>query len=81
MFNPNQLQSPIVLWYRCNCSAIAGWYISSRAAIMGAVAVPDFYAQDPLPDRERFYRRHIVEPGRWLPEPVRARVGSPRANP
>jgi hypothetical protein len=41
------------------------WLLDHIDVIMGAIARPDFHAEDPIPGRERFYRRHI-EPGRWL---------------
>ena len=35
-------------------------------AIMGAVTHPDHREDDPLGGRERFYRRNILSPRRWL---------------
>ncbi len=41
------------------------WLLDHIDVIMGTVARPDVRALDAIPERERFYRRHI-EPGRWL---------------
>jgi hypothetical protein len=41
------------------------WLLDHVETIMATVALPDFRAEDPIPRRERFYRRHI-EPRRWL---------------
>ncbi|MBV9820365.1 MAG: DUF4258 domain-containing protein [Solirubrobacterales bacterium] len=35
-------------------------------AILEAVARPDVREPDPLPGRERFYRRHVGDRVRWL---------------
>lgn len=35
-------------------------------AILATVASPDFREPDPIPGRERFYRRDFGEVGRWL---------------
>jgi hypothetical protein len=35
------------------------------AAILAAVARPDLHEDDPVPGRERFYRRDL-DPHRWL---------------
>lgn len=40
--------------------------LSSIDTIMAAVKQPDYREMDPLPDRERFYRRHVLDPRRWL---------------
>jgi hypothetical protein len=35
--------------------------------ILATVALPDHRALDPeVPTRERFYRRNVLDPGRWL---------------
>jgi hypothetical protein len=34
--------------------------------ILHTVERPDFREEDPLPDRERFYRQDFVLSGRWL---------------
>lgn len=34
--------------------------------ILGAVRSPDFREDDPVPGRERFYRKDFSEIGRWL---------------
>lgn len=34
--------------------------------ILATVALPDYRAPDREPGRERFFRRNIVDPGRWL---------------
>jgi hypothetical protein len=34
--------------------------------ILETVARPDHRNPDPEPGRERFYRQHILDPGRWL---------------
>jgi hypothetical protein len=34
--------------------------------ILETVARPDHRNPDPEPGRERFYRQHILGPGRWL---------------
>lgn len=35
-------------------------------AILGTVSVPDHREDDAFVGRERFYRRNILSPGRWL---------------
>jgi len=34
--------------------------------ILATVALPDYRTPDREPGRERFFRRNIVDPGRWL---------------
>jgi hypothetical protein len=34
--------------------------------ILSTVAWPDYHARDPAPDRERFYRQHVLDRRRWL---------------
>ena len=34
--------------------------------ILETVARPDHREPDPEPDRERFYRENVLDPGRWL---------------
>jgi hypothetical protein len=41
------------------------WMLDHIDTIMATVALPDFRAEDPIPGRERFYRKHL-EPRRWL---------------
>ncbi|HEY5194213.1 MAG TPA: hypothetical protein VIJ39_10135 [Solirubrobacteraceae bacterium] len=41
------------------------WLLDHVETILGTVALPDFHADDPIPGRERFYRRHVA-PNRWL---------------
>jgi hypothetical protein len=41
------------------------WLLDHVETILATVSLPDFHAEDPIPGRERFYRRHI-EPNRWL---------------
>jgi hypothetical protein len=41
------------------------WLLDHIDAIMATIELPDVRAQDPIPGRERFYRRHIA-PNRWL---------------
>ncbi len=40
--------------------------VDETDAIMAAVARPDHREPDPLPGRERFYRRHVTDKIRWL---------------
>jgi hypothetical protein len=42
------------------------WLLDHVDAILDAVERPDFHEDDPLPGRERFYREHFVDSGRWL---------------
>ncbi len=35
-------------------------------AILGAIRLPDYREGDPIGGRERFYRRNILTPRRWL---------------
>jgi hypothetical protein len=39
--------------------------VGQAAAILDAVGRPDLREDDPVPGRERFYRRHL-NPQRWL---------------
>jgi hypothetical protein len=41
------------------------WMLDHVDAILATVARPDFRAEDPIPGREHFYRRHI-DLKRWL---------------
>ena len=34
--------------------------------VLATVEWPDFREADPRPGRERFYRRHVLDPMRWL---------------
>jgi hypothetical protein len=34
--------------------------------VLRTISLPDHYEDDPIAGRERFYRRHILSPGRWL---------------
>lgn len=34
--------------------------------VLRTIALPDYHEDDPIAGRERFYRRHILTPGRWL---------------
>lgn len=40
--------------------------LSSVDSIVATVESPDFREIDPRPDRERFYRRHVLDPRHWL---------------
>lgn len=40
--------------------------IDETDAMMRAIARPDHRELDPLPHRERFYRRHVTDKVRWL---------------
>ena len=42
------------------------WLLDHVDAILDAVGSPDHCEGDPLPGRERFYREHFPESGRWL---------------
>jgi hypothetical protein len=42
--------------------------LKSVELILAAVESPDFREMDPRPGRERFYRRHVLDPMRWLLE-------------
>lgn len=41
------------------------WLLDYVDVIMDTVARPDYRADDPIPNRERFYRQHL-DPNRWL---------------
>lgn len=41
------------------------WLLDHVETIITTVELPDFRAEDPIPGRERFYRRHILA-NRWL---------------
>jgi len=41
------------------------WMLDHVETILATVALPDFRVDDPIPGRERFYRRHLAE-RRWL---------------
>ncbi|MGH2912560.1 MAG: hypothetical protein ACRDJ3_08820 [Solirubrobacteraceae bacterium] len=41
------------------------WLLDHVETILATVSLPDFHVDDPIPGRERFYRRHIW-PKRWL---------------
>lgn len=41
------------------------WLLEHLDAILAAVAIPDLHVADPIPGRERFYRRHL-DGKRWL---------------
>jgi hypothetical protein len=34
--------------------------------VLRTISLPDHHEDDPIAGRERFYRRHILNPGRWL---------------
>ncbi|HEV3321264.1 MAG TPA: hypothetical protein VG147_03630 [Solirubrobacteraceae bacterium] len=34
--------------------------------VLRTISLPDHHEDDPFAGRERFYRRHILSPGRWL---------------
>lgn len=42
------------------------WSLASAEVITGAVENPDYREDDPISGRERFYRRHVLDPRRWL---------------
>jgi hypothetical protein len=42
------------------------WLLGHVDVILGAIEVPDFREDDPLPGRERFYRSEFPGPDRWL---------------
>lgn len=42
------------------------WVLDEIGLILTTVAWPDFREDDPRPGRERFYRRHVLDPRRWL---------------
>ena len=42
------------------------WLLDHVDLILDAIEVPDFREDDPLPGRERFYRRGFPMPDRWL---------------
>lgn len=42
------------------------WLLDHVEAILATVARPDYREDDPRPGRERFYRQHVLQPGRWL---------------
>jgi hypothetical protein len=43
-----------------------GWLLDHVETILTTVARPDHREDDPRPGRERFYRQHALDPGRWL---------------
>jgi hypothetical protein len=43
-----------------------GWLLDHIDVILGAIEVPDFRQDDPVPGRERFYRADFPAPDRWL---------------
>jgi hypothetical protein len=43
-----------------------GWLLEHVDLILATVELPDHRENDPRPGRERFYRRHLLDPGRWL---------------
>lgn len=40
--------------------------LDSVDLLLAAVESPDFREMDPRPGRERFYRRHVLDPMHWL---------------
>ena len=42
------------------------WLLDYVDVILGAIEVPNFCEDDPIPGRERFYRADFLTPGRWL---------------
>lgn len=42
------------------------WSLSIVDLILQTVEHPDFHEEDPIGGRERFYRRHVLDPWRWL---------------
>lgn len=42
------------------------WLLDHVDVIVGAIELPDFRQEDPIPGRERFYRANFLSPGRWL---------------
>jgi hypothetical protein len=42
------------------------WLLDHVETILSAVALPDYREADPRPGRERFYRQHALDPGRWM---------------
>jgi hypothetical protein len=42
------------------------WALSMIEPILQTVENPDYRELDPIAGRERFYRRHVLDPWRWL---------------
>jgi hypothetical protein len=42
------------------------WSLSIVDLILQTVESPDHRELDPIAGRERFYRRHVIDPWRWL---------------
>jgi hypothetical protein len=42
------------------------WLLEHVELIMATVSRPDHRENDPRAGRERFYRQHLLDPGRWL---------------
>ena len=42
------------------------WLLKHLELILVTVERPDYRELDPRPGRERFYRRHVLDPRRWL---------------
>ena len=40
--------------------------LTSVETIVATVERPDYHELDPIPGRERFFRRHVLDPMRWL---------------
>ena len=43
-----------------------GWLLDHVEEILATVARPDHREHDPRPGRERYFRQHALQPGRWL---------------
>ena len=50
---------------RVHLAARRPWLLDHVDAIIATFALPDLHVADPIPGRERFYRRHL-DGKRWL---------------
>lgn len=53
-------------WGRRHIMAARPELLEETDAILGAVEQPDLRQPDPLPGRDRFYRRHVTDRVRWI---------------
>jgi hypothetical protein len=42
------------------------WALVNDQVILATIENPDYREDDPIAGRERFYRRHVLDPRRWL---------------
>lgn len=44
----------------------SAWLLDHVELILASVSLPDYREDHPRPERERFYRQNVLDPGRWL---------------